>query len=115
MGGEIGSRGKREGTHVAQLAHDFPYAALIQARYEPAVLLEKEGKVAELTELGLDEELPVLLPGVDKGDDMVVGRRREAAEDVHLLEVSQPETEDKAKPSGQPQLRKARDLGTQGE
>lgn len=57
-------------TYVTQLAHNLPHPTLVHAGDDPAVLLKEDGEVAEVAQLRLDEQLAVLLPSVDKLDDV---------------------------------------------
>lgn len=67
---------------------DLPDARLVEDFVQATVLLEEDGEVPVLTELGLDEEVTRLLPGVDEGDEVggSVDVGREEAEDIDFFE-----------------------------
>lgn len=80
------------GDASGDFGQDLPDARLVEDFVQAAVLFEKVGEVPVLAELGLDEEVARLLPGVYEGDE--VGRAvdvgREEAEDVDFLESTKP-------------------------
>ena len=81
----------QEGDAASELGGDLPDAGLVEAVVGLAPIGQEAGQVAVLAELGLDEQVAVLLPRVAEVDEMrraVVGRGDEA-EDVDLFQPAQ--------------------------
>lgn len=91
-----------------EFGEDLPYASFVELLVCVAVLVEPVLEVSVRAELGEDEEVTGLLPGVDERDEMrraVLGGGEEA-EDVDLLEAA--ETAREKESSALPPSRKRR-------
>jgi hypothetical protein len=76
-------------TYVRQLSHNLPDSCLIQSLHHTSVFEEEERQGAK-TQLGLDKQLPILLPRILKLDDMRVRLDRQVSQDIDFFEVTQP-------------------------
>lgn len=73
---------------VGNVASNLPNAAFVHALVALAVHLEESSKRAD-ARLGLNVELSILLPCVNKLEDVVVGSLGQVTKDVNLLQVAE--------------------------
>lgn len=75
-------------THVAELSYNLPHPAFIESLHHSAILLQEESKRTK-TQLCLDEQLSILLPGIDKSNNVGARRFGEMSQNVNLLKMTQ--------------------------